>query len=39
MFGIELDGFPSDEELKKWPPSAKRLAIDYIKLKVLNKIL
>ena len=39
MFDIELDGVPSDEEMKKWPKKAKKLAVDYIKLKVLSDII
>jgi hypothetical protein len=39
MFGIELEGFPSDEEMKKWPKNAKKLAVDHIKLKVLGDII
>jgi hypothetical protein len=39
MFDIELDDFPSDEELKKWPPGAQKLAVDYTKLKVLSNII
>jgi len=31
MFGIELEGFPSDEEMKKWPKKAKKLAVENIK--------
>jgi hypothetical protein len=39
VFDIELDEVPSYEELEGWPLSAKRLAVDYIKLKVLNEII
>ena len=38
MFDIELEGLPSDEEMKKWPPGAKRMAVEFIKLKILSQI-
>jgi hypothetical protein len=39
MFGIELEGFPSDEEMKKWPKKAKKLAVENIKLRVLRDVI
>ena len=38
MFDIELEGLPSEQEMKKWPLSAKKMALEFIKLKVLSQI-
>ena len=38
MFDIELEGLPPEQEMKKWPLSAKRLAVEFIKLKALSQI-